>query len=707
MDRVITETASRGKAEADKAKFEGELDDLSASLFNEANRMVAVERKAKLLAEMKAQSLEERMKDTELLMGGQSGQMKDLGIKLETVEFERDQLRHLIASMESDPTVISSRSQQTITSFPNMESGPPSPTLPSQPAFSLSHPMPTLMSDILPFHEFTLYIRHLSRLKTQLDHPPSVSHPPGYSKAEHLANLLNLTSHSAQPFIKRCVEEDTDPCLRLDLAPGLNWLSRRNVQAAILEGQLIIEPTHHAPSTSCALCGTETSSLLTPQHPGLTRLPSNQGTMRKLIGSNWGFRSSSPSASTSTNKPLQQQQTVYVFRIDNTANNTTGTSTSFVLCSNYCLERLRATCEFWGAVRNVARAVIVDGKQLSSASPKTSSSTFNSTSSTSATSNQSRNVPPPPPQQSRTPLEAQRDALRPVEKRVVPSTPTAPSTPVLNQKRAVPAIPVAAAPKNDVKLAEKQIEKVEKVDETADVKEEKLDVFDVKEGGKEAAETPLAKDEQSAETTPENQDNGNPSDALDAEVKAESPVVDKAEASKEEIKEETSSDSVDVPAGESKAKETPEDKSIGAATAVAEERRASSDETTLEKPVSESGSDEVAKAASLKEAKPAIAPPPLPKRSGARPRGTPSLPSSPAFTSSPFQGTTSQPTTPAATPAAVPMSSALSRQGSYMNLQQPTDSRPWEIKTWDELVRLKEKLFWARVGMQAVNKMTS
>lgn len=92
MDRVVEETASRGKAEQDKKAFENELEDLSANLFNEANRMVAVERKTKLDAEAKTAQLEERLQDTEDLIRQQAKQMGLLGSKLEATEAERDAL---------------------------------------------------------------------------------------------------------------------------------------------------------------------------------------------------------------------------------------------------------------------------------------------------------------------------------------------------------------------------------------------------------------------------------------------------------------------------------------------------------------------------------------------------------------------------------------------------------------------------------------
>lgn len=59
-------------------------------------------------------------------------------------------------------------------------------------------------------------------------------------------------------FYKRMLVEDIEPTLRLDNAPGLSWLARRNVLAAITEGNLVIDPIQSVPKVnifSCTLCG--------------------------------------------------------------------------------------------------------------------------------------------------------------------------------------------------------------------------------------------------------------------------------------------------------------------------------------------------------------------------------------------------------------------------------------------------------------------
>lgn len=59
-------------------------------------------------------------------------------------------------------------------------------------------------------------------------------------------------------FWKRALVEDIEPTLRLDNAPGLSWLARRNVLSAITDGNLVIDPLQAAPNSStlsCTLCG--------------------------------------------------------------------------------------------------------------------------------------------------------------------------------------------------------------------------------------------------------------------------------------------------------------------------------------------------------------------------------------------------------------------------------------------------------------------
>jgi Rab guanine nucleotide exchange factor SEC2 len=68
----------------------------------------------------------------------------------------------------------------------------------------------------------------------------------------------SLTPLKETKFYKRALAEDIEPTLRLDTAPGLSWLARRNVLNAVCEGTLVVEPmpasTKHF-VFACSLCG--------------------------------------------------------------------------------------------------------------------------------------------------------------------------------------------------------------------------------------------------------------------------------------------------------------------------------------------------------------------------------------------------------------------------------------------------------------------
>ena len=110
-------------------------------------------------------------------------------------------------------------------------------------------------------------------------------------------------------FYKRVLMEDIEPTLRLDLAPGISWLTRRTVLSSICEGSLVVEPMPTASKKfefPCSVCG--------ECRPGTP----NERTHR--------FRTSDSE-----------------------------TAQRYSLCI-LCLERVRSSCEFTGYLR-----LILDG----------------------------------------------------------------------------------------------------------------------------------------------------------------------------------------------------------------------------------------------------------------------------------------------------------------------------------------------------------
>ena len=231
------------------------------------------------------------------------------------------------------------------------------------------------LSSHVPFAEFATFLAHLRALRPIHERSKATFPPP------LITNLV------AQPFIARIIAEDHDAGLRLDTAPDLNYFSRRNVSTAILAGDLVIEPVSAASVISasttmiteigCSLCGKPVFSAQNtaspapagghfgppPLHPA-HRTSSSSGTrfsLKPFFSTSPAPASShsptqSPSASPGPPAPLPS---VFIFRIARQGPATTETqkekekeNRSYPLCrSGWCLERLRAICELWHFVR--------------------------------------------------------------------------------------------------------------------------------------------------------------------------------------------------------------------------------------------------------------------------------------------------------------------------------------------------------------------
>ncbi|PWZ01466.1 hypothetical protein BCV70DRAFT_172806, partial [Testicularia cyperi] len=372
MDRVIEETAQRGKAESDKTKIEAELDELSSSLFSEANKMVAVERLSRARAEEKSRNMEERLKDTEGIMVEQQKVLADLQKQVEKLQLSSSSLssatsRHNSGDAESvvsaDSDVASFHRLKYTSLARSLSQRTTTVQRQHRPAADLSAEA-CLMINIVPYQEFKAFISHLRKLRRQLA-PfytyPAASGPgpreslngtpaprvmsPGLQRTStpsgtglssaanaysqgvgasltsaspftlagvgrhrdyptlpsNAENLVHLPNQLSLPFIKRAQEEDVDPCLRLDFAPGLNWLSRRQANTAILEGNLVIEPLFaggkaidedqvrrnnaHLPPAACTLCGIAVVNVPLPGGVAATALSAEQGGKTSLVPS--------------------------------------------------------------------------------------------------------------------------------------------------------------------------------------------------------------------------------------------------------------------------------------------------------------------------------------------------------------------------------------------------------------------------------------
>ncbi|KAG8762655.1 hypothetical protein FRC11_008194, partial [Ceratobasidium sp. 423] len=325
MERATEEAAQRGVADAARSRIETELDDLSADLFDRANTMVAEARIARAASERKVEETENALKSAE-------DAVKSMQLQMQQMVEARREAEVKVAEMHA-----------------RMGKGK---WVEGDGELEIDGPRRRLYNSHVIYQEYVAFVSHLRGLR---------------ANAGVMPQLPALTS---VPFIARLIVEDCDPTLRLDLAPALNWLTRRAVHGAILQGQLEVEPVYGLQEAECALCGchpngslpasaTTSPTIATHALSPKTHTPTGSGSMVSWASSTSKYfkgalasPTTSPQAHTNqvTQSPVQRiiadpnAPPIYVFRIAGAQ--TSAGATPLVLCTGgWCLARLRATCE--------------------------------------------------------------------------------------------------------------------------------------------------------------------------------------------------------------------------------------------------------------------------------------------------------------------------------------------------------------------------
>ena len=100
MEKATEEAAQRGQAESARIAIEKELDDLSASLFDQANTMVAEARFAKHLSERKVEDAERALKTAEEAVQLMQVQMQFMQAEKEEVEKRSREMNMVVSKGE-------------------------------------------------------------------------------------------------------------------------------------------------------------------------------------------------------------------------------------------------------------------------------------------------------------------------------------------------------------------------------------------------------------------------------------------------------------------------------------------------------------------------------------------------------------------------------------------------------------------------------
>jgi hypothetical protein len=308
-DRLVAELAEEKKQKAqvlqEKRGIESELETLTASLFDEANKMVASANRDRDAIEKKNQQLRDQIKDGEAVIASQTEQLTELKTLMQQIGPASDYRREVdsprVSLAPSSPGVTREGSDlarllEAMNLSPvTLEHGELVPS----PSTQLTHLVkPLCRTDIPAYEDFKNLVQTSHFRSHNPSHAPSRAGSGSYGglnvmglgslsnssqqnlsqmsqpATSKLANSPNLPgSFSPNPdnkgptplretkFFKRLLVEDIEPALRLDNSPTLSWLNRRSILAALGESTLIVEPIPEASIklygkyTPCAICG--------------------------------------------------------------------------------------------------------------------------------------------------------------------------------------------------------------------------------------------------------------------------------------------------------------------------------------------------------------------------------------------------------------------------------------------------------------------
>lgn len=224
----------------EKDLLEQELEELSRRLFEEANGMVAVEKREKWKLEVAYRQLEGQLKETEDRLSAEQSQLQELRIRMEEMTHDRQQ---------------DEEGMLKVSAIYGDEKGVPRPSMEEKiKRISANDPYFRAQLDMAKLHGIAKETSTASSSSFSL--PPSPSSQPSsppppnqepqiddhnWLEFQEFVQVAAVTPpkklHSI-PFLKHCLNEDIEPCLRFGPHPRL---SSRKIADAIMISPCFIE----------------------------------------------------------------------------------------------------------------------------------------------------------------------------------------------------------------------------------------------------------------------------------------------------------------------------------------------------------------------------------------------------------------------------------------------------------------------------------
>ncbi|CDO92758.1 unnamed protein product [Kluyveromyces dobzhanskii CBS 2104] len=303
-------------AEKQVASLNLEIEDLTASLFDEANKMVADARKEQNAVEILNSKLKEQLKEKDLLLDTLSIQLKNL--KNVIYKFENDLNSSKNVSL-SDSATSSSASIDRLTTN---QTSVLDISLSTQ-CVLFSPPLHSLRYDVPLYTEYLKFLAVLPSCE-------SLSHTTTESK-----------------LLRRLVHYEINPVLRLDNASGLGWLVKRNLMNIMMDGLVSIEPIsgiNETYRTGYTSPNVSDSPAVENKDSHLFSRPVNSPPVAML----------DPCAFCGENRnDILEHGRLYILKTHTKLENgKTDLTNQFPVC-HYCLLKLRQVCEIFAFLRSL------------------------------------------------------------------------------------------------------------------------------------------------------------------------------------------------------------------------------------------------------------------------------------------------------------------------------------------------------------------
>ncbi|CCC66618.1 hypothetical protein NCAS_0A00580 [Naumovozyma castellii] len=330
--KIRRERELRENAEQEVEKLSKEVEDLTATLFDEANNMVADARKDKYTVEVLNTKLVEQLHEKDNLLETLNLQLKNLKKVLQTVEDENNSLignnRYSIIQPDSATTSSSTTSLEKITTtvssysqnISNMANG-----------IIYSPIISSIRYDLPLYEEFLKFIAVIPHCRTIKD------------------------TSSDSKLIRRLVNDEINPVLKLDNASGLGWIVRKTILSTMMEGLVVVEPLSGVNETF------QMGNSTQPPNAEASNKNESQSSMPKLFK----FPLTSPpialhepcSFCGESRDDIIEHARMYVLKTQNKQEDgTIMVTNTFPLC-HWCLFKVRQTCEIFAFLRSLKTGV--------------------------------------------------------------------------------------------------------------------------------------------------------------------------------------------------------------------------------------------------------------------------------------------------------------------------------------------------------------